>query len=176
MNLFFNTELNSLEDLLLMELGDLYDAEKRLCDALPKMAEAAHSSALKGAFNEHAEQTQRHVSRLEQSFVQLGKSVNRETCDAMKGLIKEGNEIIDATGDPDVKDAALIGAAQRVEHYEIAGYGTARTFAQFLGHDDVARLLQSTLNEESETNEKLNQLAEQSINVKARFAQGVPGS
>ena len=170
MNLFFNKELNSLDDLLLMELGDLYDAEKRLVGVLPKMAESAASSALKKAFNDHARQTQRHVSRLEQIFVQLGKSVSRETCDAMKGLIKESDEIIDATGDPDVKDAALVGAAQRVEHYEIAGYGTARTFAQFLGHNDAARLLQSTLDEEKATDEELSQLAEQSINVKARFA------
>jgi ferritin-like metal-binding protein YciE len=169
MNLFFNKELNSLDDLLIMELGDLYDAERRIVDALPKMAEAATSPQLKQAFSQHLQQTKRQVSRLEQCFVQLGKSVERETCDAMKGLIAEGDEIVDATGDSMVKDAALISAAQRVEHYEIAGYGTARTFAEQLGHTDVARLLQTTLNEESETDQILTQLAEQSINVKARI-------
>jgi ferritin-like metal-binding protein YciE len=170
MNLFFNKELNSLEDLFLLELGDLYDAEKRLVDALPKMADAAHSMDLKEAFTQHLRQTKRQMSRLEQCFVQLGRSVNRETCDAMKGLIAEGDEIVDATGDPNVKDAALISAAQRVEHYEIAGYGTARTFAEHLGHSDAARLLQMTLDEEVDTDRKLTQLAEQSINVKARIA------
>jgi ferritin-like metal-binding protein YciE len=167
MNLFFSKELNSLEDLFVMELGDLYDAEKRLCDALPKMAEAASSQTLKRAFTEHWGQTKRHVSRLEQVFSQLAKPVTRETCDAMKGLIKEGEEVIDATGDPDVKDAALIGAAQRVEHYEMAGYGTARTFAQHLGYSEAASLLQATLEEEESTDEKLTDLAEQSINVRA---------
>ena len=167
MGLFFNKELNSLEDLLALELDDLYDAEQRLCTALPKMAEAAHSAALKQAFENHAVQTQRHVSRLEQIFVFTGRASNRETCDAMKGLISEGKEIIDATGSPEVKDAALIGAAQRVEHYEMAAYGTARTFAEQLGLRDVARLLQATLDEERETDEHLTSLAEQQINVDA---------
>lgn len=170
MNLFFSKELNSLDDLLFMELSDLYDAEKRIVTTLPKMAEAAHSPELKQAFREHLQQSERQVSRLEQCFVQLGKSANRETCDAMKGLISEGEAIISATGDPNVKDAALIGAAQRVEHYEIAGYGTARTFAEYLGHADVARLLQMTLEEEGETDKKLTRLAEANINAKARMA------
>ena len=108
MGMFFNVELNSLEDLLLLELNDLYDAEKRLCDALPKMAAAASSPALKQAFQQHFQQTQRQVSRLEQIFVNLGRPASRETCEAMKGLIKEGAEIISASGSPDVKDAALI--------------------------------------------------------------------
>jgi len=167
MGLFFNKELNSLDDLLVLELDDLYDAEQRLCTALPKMAEAAHSASLKTAFEEHARQTQRHVSRLEQIFVDMGRSSNSETCAAMKGLISEGQEIIDATGSPEVKDAALIGAAQRVEHYEIAAYGTARTFAEHLGLVDVVRLLQATLDEERETDERLTNLAEQHINLKA---------
>lgn len=170
MNLFFSKELNSLDDLLFMELSDLYDAEKRIVAALPKMADAAHAPELKQAFREHLQQSERQASRLEQCFVQLGKSANRETCDAMKGLISEGESIIDATGDPNVKDAALIGAAQRVEHYEIAGYGTARTFAEYLGHADVARLLQMTLEEEGETDNKLTRLAEANINAKARMA------
>jgi ferritin-like metal-binding protein YciE len=169
--MFFNVELNSLEDLLILELSDLYDAEKRLCEALPKMAKAAASPPLRQAFEEHFQQTQRHVSRLEQAFVDLGRSAARETCDAMKGLIKEGSDIIDATGSAEVKDAALIGAAQRVEHYEIASYGMARTIAQQLGHSNVARLLQSTLDEEKETDLRLTQLAETNINVKAEVGE-----
>jgi ferritin-like metal-binding protein YciE len=170
MGLFSSTKLNSMEDLFMLELSDLYDAEKRLCDALPDMADAATSPSLKQAFKDHFVQTQRQASRLEQIFVSLGKSVSRQTCDAMKGLISEGEEIIEATGNDDVRDAALIGAAQRVEHYEIAGYGTARSFAQHLGHMEVAKLLDTTLNEEKETDQKLTQLAEQNINVKAEQA------
>jgi ferritin-like metal-binding protein YciE len=167
MGMFFNVQLNSLDDLLILELADLYDAEKRLCDALPDMAEAASSPTLRQLFQTHLEQTNRHVSRLEQIFVDLGRSASRETCDAMKGLIKEGSEIVSAEGHPDVKDAALISAAQRVEHYEIAGYGSARTFAEHLGHSNVVRLLQMTLDEEKETDQRLTQLAEERVNVKA---------
>ncbi|MEN6452165.1 MAG: ferritin-like domain-containing protein [Thermoguttaceae bacterium] len=173
MGMFFNTQLDSLEDLLLLELSDLYDGEKRLCVALPKMADAASSPVLKQAFQRHVQETERQVSRLEQIFVDLGKPANRETCDAMKGLIKEGSEIIDATGSPEVKDAALISAAQRVEHYEMAGYGSARTFAQQLGHSNVARLLQMTLDEEKETDKQLTCLAEESISVKVGSTAGI---
>jgi ferritin-like metal-binding protein YciE len=147
---------DSLDDLFLDQLADLYDAENRLVDALPKMAEAASNPALRRAFEEHLEQTRTHVQRLE--------SV------AMKGLISEGEEMIDAQGDADVRDAALIAAAQRVEHYEIAAYGTVRTFAQHLGYHDAARLLESTLDEESETDRKLTQIAEASVNLQAQFA------
>jgi ferritin-like metal-binding protein YciE len=171
MGLFFNKELNSLEDLFWMELCDLYDAENRLIDALPNMAEAASTPSLKKAFNKHLTQTKRQLSRLEQIFVNLGKSAKRETCDAMKGLIKEGDEIISASGDSNVRDAALISAAQRVEHYEMAGYGTVRTFAEHLGHADAARLLQMTLDEEKETDQELTQIAEKDINYKAEWAQ-----
>ena len=122
--------LNSFDDLFLEQLQDLYDAEQRLTKALPQMAGAAHSTALRAAFEEHFRQTQGHVSRLEQVFRMLGKSPQARTCEAMKGLVEEGSEVISAKGDPNVKDAALIAAAQRVEHYEIAGYGTARTFAR----------------------------------------------
>jgi len=125
---------------------------------------------LKQAFQKHFQETQRHVSRLEQAFVDLGRSATRETCDAMKGLISEGSEIISASGSPEVKDAALIAAGQRVEHYEIAGYGSARTFAEHLGHTNVSRLLQSTLEEEKNTDSLLTQLAEREINVKAESA------
>src|SRR5205823_11437135 len=109
-----------------------------------------------------------HLTRLEQVFQQIGKSASSKTCEAMKGLIEEGDETISASGDPDVKDAALIAAAQRVEHYEIAGYGTVRTFAQRLGHQGAARLLQQTLDEEAATDKKLTQLAEQGINQQAQ--------
>jgi ferritin-like metal-binding protein YciE len=156
--------LNTFDDLFLEQLQDLYDAEQRLTRALPRMAAAAHNTSLKSAFQEHLRQTENHVSRLEQVFKQLGKSAQSRTCEAMKGLVAEADEVISASGDPDVKDAALIAAAQRVEHYEIAGYGTARTFAQRLGRQDAAKLLQETLDEEAATDKKLTALAEQYIN------------
>src|SRR4051812_29022776 len=167
MGLFTSKTLDSLDTLLLDQLQDLYDAEQRLTKALPLMAGAAHNATLKAAFQQHERETQNHVKRLEQVFQSLGKSAQSKTCQAMKGLIEEGQEVISAGGDPDVKDAALIAAAQRVEHYEIAGYGTVRTFAQRLGHHDAARLLQETLDEEAATDKKLTQLAESSINRQA---------
>jgi ferritin-like metal-binding protein YciE len=151
-------------------MEDLYDAEYQLLDALPKMADAATSSDLKNAFNTHLMETRGHVKRLEQAFSILGKDAHRTTCPAMKGLVKEGSEAIDATGDPKVKDAALIAAAQRVEHYEMSGYGTLRTLARQAGHDDVATLLQKTLDEESATDKKLTGLAESHINQEAATA------
>lgn len=163
----FSTEFNSLKDLFVEQIEDLYDAEQRLTKALPKMADAANSSQLKQAFQSHATETQGHVSRLESIFSQIGVEPRREACEAMKGLIAEGEEMISAKGDPAVKDAALIAAAQRVEHYEISGYGSARTFAQRLGLTQAASLLQQTLQEESATDEKLTRIAEQSVNVQA---------
>jgi len=159
--------LNSFDDLFVEQLQDLYDAEQRLVTALPKMAAAAHNSALKSAFQEHLRQTEGQVNRLEQVFRILGQSAKAKTCAAMKGLIEEGQEVISSSGDPNVKDAALIAAAQRVEHYEIAGYGTARTFAQRLNRHDAARLLQETLDEEGAADKKLTALAEQTVNPKA---------
>jgi len=161
---------DSLDDLFLDQLADLYDAENRLIDALPKMAEAASNPALRRAFEEHLEQTRTHVQRLESVFAHVGRTPQGEACAAMKGLITEGEEMIDAKGDADVRDAALIAAAQRVEHYEIAAYGTVRTFAQHLGYHDAARLLENTLDEESETDRKLTQIAEASVNVQAQYA------
>ena len=163
----FSQELHGLNDLFVNQLGDLYDAETRLTEALPKMAKAATAQPLKNAFQEHLAQTQTHIRRLEQVFQRLGKEPNRETCEAMKGLIKEGQEMIDAKGDDDTRDAGLIAAAQRVEHYEIAGYGTVRTFARQLGLDDVASILQQTLGEEGETDKKLTQIAESFVNPQA---------
>jgi ferritin-like metal-binding protein YciE len=159
--------LNSFDELFIEQLQDLYDAEQRLTKALPKMASAAHSPALQAAFRDHLRQTETHVSRLEQVFRMMGKSAQAKTCEAMKGLVAEGEEVISGKGDADVKDAALIAAAQRVEHYEIAGYGTVRTFAQRLGRQDAARVLQQTLDEEAATDKKLSSLAEQAINPKA---------
>jgi len=167
MGLLGNKKFNNLEDLFQEQLEDLYDAEKRLTGALPKMANAASSPKLKSAFEGHLKQTEDQVSRLEQIFKLLDRSPGRETCQAMKGLIQEGEEMIDAEGDSDVKDAALIAAAQRVEHYEIAGYGTARTFAQRLGHSEAVRLLQETLDEEREADSQLTQIAEQQVNASA---------
>jgi ferritin-like metal-binding protein YciE len=167
MSLFTKLELNSMEDLLFNQLEDLYDAEHRIVKALPDMVEGAATPALKQAFNMHLNQTRQHVERLDQIFQQLGRSPESETCEAMKGLLQEGKEMLDANGDPEVKDAALIAAAQRVEHYEMAGYGTARTFAQRLGWDEAARLLQSTLEEEKAADEKLTEIAESQVNVQA---------
>lgn len=164
----FSHEFHSLNDLFIHELGDLYDAEKRLTTALPKMAEAATNSDLKQAFQSHLAETEQHVHRLESIYQMLGKAPERETCDAMKGLISEGSDAISAKGDPDVRDAALIAAAQRVEHYEIAGYGTLRTFARQLGMNDVANTLQQTLDEEGEADKKLTRIAESHINAQAR--------
>jgi len=159
--------LNSFDDLMVEQLEDLYDAEKQLVKALPTMAAAASNASLKSAFQQHLRETENHVSRLEQAFKLMGKTARSKTCDAMKGLVSEGSEVASATGDTDVKDAALIAAAQRVEHYEISGYGSARTFAQRVGRSDVASLLQQTLDEEAATDKKLTALAESSINPRA---------
>jgi ferritin-like metal-binding protein YciE len=167
MGLFSSMTLNSLNDLFLVQIEDLYDAEQRLTKALPKMAEAAHSKELKSAFTDHLRETVQHVTRLEKVFSTMGVTPNRETCEAMKGLIAEGEEVINARGEHEVKDAALIAAAQRVEHYEIAAYGTVRTLAEHLGQNEVARLLQQTLDEEGACDKKLTKIAESSVNVRA---------
>ena len=167
MGIFTTTEFNSMEDLLVNQLEDLYDAAKRLTDALPKMVEAASSGSLRNAFITHLQQTRDQIGRLDVAFRRLGRTPGHETCQAMKGLISEGEQMIHAKGDPSVKDAALIAAAQRIEHYEISGYGSARTFAQRLGYSDIANLLQTTLQEESATDKLLTQIAEQQVNVKA---------
>ncbi len=170
MALFSTNEFHSLKDLFVNQIEDLYDAENRLTQALPKMAQAASSPKLKQAFQSHLTETQGHVSRLETIFREINVEPKRETCQAMKGLIAEGEEMIDAKGASDVKDAALIAAAQRVEHYEMSGYGSARTFAQQLGLTQAANLLQQTLNEEAAADKKLTQIAEASINQQAAAA------
>jgi ferritin-like metal-binding protein YciE len=170
MGLFTNLKFDSLDDLFHEQLQDLYDAEHRLTEALPKMVDAAHNPELKQAFDQHLSETRGQVGRLEEVFRILGREPKRSTCDAMKGLISEGDHVLSATGNADVKDAALIAAAQRVEHYEIAGYGTVRTLATRLGHHRIAELLQETLDEEGNADKILTEVAESSVNVQAAHA------
>jgi ferritin-like metal-binding protein YciE len=158
-------KLDSLRDLYIEELRDLYSAETQLIKALPKMAEAATDGQLKRGFLDHLEQTENHAARLEQIFEALDEKPSGETCQAMEGLIKEGAHMIKAKGDPVVHDSGLIGAAQRVEHYEIAGYGTARSLALRLGEHEAAEILQETLDEEAETDTLLTEIAESLIPV-----------
>ena len=160
-------KLDTLQKLYIDELRDLYNAENQLLKALPKMAKAASSEELKNAFEKHLEQTETHVERLENIFEQLDQTPKGKTCRAMKGLIEEGSEILKEEGDPSVLDAGIIVAAQKVEHYEIAGYGSVRTFAELLGQNKAVELLQTTLDEESEANELLNGLAESIVNPEA---------
>jgi ferritin-like metal-binding protein YciE len=162
--------LDSLRDLYVNELRDLYNAENQLLKALPRMAKAASSPELKAAFTEHLEVTRGQVGRLEQVFTELGVSPKGKKCKAMEGLIEEGKEMMQEDGEAPVRDAALIAAAQRVEHYEIAGYGCVRTFAKLLGFAEAAKLLQQTLDEEGAADKKLTQLARSVINVKAESA------
>jgi ferritin-like metal-binding protein YciE len=164
----FASEFHNLQDLFVQQLKDLYDAEQQLTAALPQMAQAAGSADLRDAFSMHYRQTEEHVRRLEQVFRGMNCEPEAESCPAMKGLIKEGKEMIAAKGDPAVRDAGLIAAAQRVEHYEMAGYGTARTFARHLGRDDLAQILQQTLDEEGDADKKLTALAESGINQLAQ--------
>ena len=163
-------KMESLKDLYLEQLRDIYSAETQLGEALPKMAEAAKSPDLRSGFNQHLRQTREHVTRLERIFSALGEKPEGHTCHGMKGLIKEGEEMIKAKGEPEVIDAGLIAAAQRVEHYEIAVYGTVRTYAEMLGAEEAVRMLEKTLQEEEETDDKLTELAESHINAEAEMA------
>lgn len=162
--------LESMQDLFVDELRDLYHAENQLIKALPKMAKAASAPELKTAFEEHLEVTKEQIVRLDEIFDELDLSPKGKVCKAMQGLIEEGKEIIDGDGEPAVKDAALIAAAQRVEHYEMAGYGCVRTFARVLGFSKAEKLLQTTLDEEGEADHTLTDLAESVINQKAEEA------
>ncbi|MBP3955647.1 ferritin-like domain-containing protein [Gemmata sp. G18] len=163
--------LDSLHDLYVDELKDLYNAENQLLKALPKMAKKATAPELKAAFTEHLEVTRTQIGRLEQIFTALEVSPKGKKCKAMEGLIEEGKEVLEEDGNPSVIDAALIACAQRVEHYEMAGYGCVRTFAGLLGYSEAEVLLQETLDEEKEADEKLNELAETVINVEAQGAE-----
>jgi len=169
-------KLDTLQKLYTDELRDLYNAENQLVKALPKMAKAASSEDLKDAFEKHLEQTKGHVKRLEQVFDALGEKPKGKTCRAMKGLIEEGSEILKEEGEESILDAGIIVAAQKVEHYEIASYGSVRTFAHLLGQNKAAELLQTTLDEESETNELLNRLAEGIVNPEAMLESELAGA
>jgi ferritin-like metal-binding protein YciE len=157
------SKLTSLEVLLVQEIKDLYSAETQLVKALPKMAKAASDPDLKKGFEGHLEETKGHVERLEEIAKLLDASPKGKVCKAMKGLVEEGGETIEEDGDPTIKDLALITAAQKVEHYEISGYGSARALAEALGLDDVVDLLQATLDEEGNTDKKLTSIAEKLI-------------
>lgn len=165
--------LESLDSLFLNELKDVYNAEKQILKALPRMAKAASANALRDAFTKHLRETEGHVRRLEQIFKLLDQAPRGKKCKGMEGLLEEGKEIMEEEGAPEVIDAALISAAQRVEHYEMAAYGCLRTYAQLLGHEDAAELLQQTLGEEEAADEKLTELGEGGINQAAVAAAGV---
>ncbi len=165
----FSMKLENLQQLFVKELRDLYDAENQITEALPKLIDAAHHSELKSALQQHLNVTKQQISRLDRMFQTLNQKPTGQTCKGMKGIIKEGDEIVSQGGDPSTLDAGIISAAQRVEHYEMAGYGTVRTYAELLGRDDMARLLQQTLDEEKEADNKLNQIAG-SVNIEAKAA------
>ena len=160
-------ELRTLTDLYIHELKDLHSAEQQLTKALPKMAKAATNKELASGFQEHLEQTKQHARRLEQILSSHRQTTRGVKCKAMEGLVAEGTEMIEEEADTEVKDAGLIAAAQRVEHYEMAGYGTVRTYAELLGDQEGAKLLQATFEEEQQTDQKLTKLAKSAINVAA---------
>jgi ferritin-like metal-binding protein YciE len=153
-------KLATLRELYVSELRDLYSAENQILKALPKMINAASSEELKNAFAEHLEQTRMHVERLERIFNKLDTNPKGKKCRGMEGLIEEGKELLEENAEQEVLDAGLISAAQKVEHYEMAGYGSVRAHAKILGDDEAAELLQETLDEEGETDKKLTELAE----------------
>ena len=165
----FSMKLENLQQLFVKELRDLYDAENQITDALPKLIDAANHPELKHALQEHLSVTKQQISRLDTIFHTLGEKPTGETCKGMKGVIKEGDEIVSAGGDPSTVDAGIISAAQRVEHYEMAGYGTVRTYAKLLGHQQMASLLQQTLDEEEEADKELSEIAN-TVNVEAKAA------
>jgi ferritin-like metal-binding protein YciE len=165
----FSMKLENLQQLYLKELRDLYDAEKQITDALPKLIDAANNPELKSALQEHLTVTNTQISRLDRIFQSLNEKPTGETCKGMKGVIKEGDEMVSTGGDPSTVDAGIISAAQRVEHYEMAGYGTVRTYAKLLGQQEHANLLQQTLQEEEQADQKLTQIAN-TVNVEARAA------
>jgi len=160
-------KLDTLKKLYLEELRDVYNAELQLVKALPKMAKGASSDELKQAIEDHLSETKTHVERLEEIFSSLDEEAKGKTCKAMKGLIEEGSEILEEKGEESVLDAGIIAAAQKVEHYEIATYGTLRSWADLLGEDEASDLLQQTLDEEGEADKRLNEIAEGIVNLEA---------
>lgn len=165
----FSMKLENLQQLYLKELRDLYDAENQITSALPKLIDAASNPELKSALQEHLSVTKKQIGRLDQIFQSLREKPTGETCKGMKGVIKEGDEIVSGGGDPSTVDAGIISAAQRVEHYEMAGYGTVRTYAKLLGREEHGRLLQQTLDEEEKADKTLTQIAG-TVNVEAKAA------
>jgi ferritin-like metal-binding protein YciE len=163
-------KMETLQELYLDELKDIYDAENQLLKALPKMAKTATNEELKAAFETHLEQTEEHVARLERIFEELGEKPKGKKCEAMKGLVEEGKQMMEEEAEEEVMDAGLICAAQKVEHYEIASYGCLRTYAEMLGFDEQAELLQETLDEEKDTDDNLTELAVSCINLEAEAA------
>ncbi len=163
-------ELETLRDLYVHELKDLYSAERQIIKALPKMAKAASNRQLSSAFKQHLEQTKKQAKRLEDLLGRHGESTRGSTCQGMEGVLKEGDVMINEDADEEVRDAGLIAAAQRVEHYEIAGYGCARTYAELLGDKRGAKVLDTTIKEEGAADQKLTKLARSVINVKAKAA------
>jgi len=166
-------KMDTLKKLYVNELKDLYNAENQLLKALPKMAKGTSSDELKQAFEDHLRETEEHVERLDKIFKDLDENPKGKTCKAMKGLVEEGSEILEEDGDPSVLDAGIIAAAQKVEHYEIASYGTVRAFARLLGEQRAEQLLQLTLDEESAADEKLNELAQSTVNPEALLESGL---
>jgi ferritin-like metal-binding protein YciE len=161
--------VGTMDELFVDELKDLYSAEKQITKALPKLVKAATSDELKQAFQSHLEETNGHVARLEKAFEILGKSPKGKTCVGMKGVLEEGSEMLEDTDKGEVRDAGLISAAQRVEHYEMAGYGSARDFAKLLGQSEIAELLEETLEEEKAADKKLTSISKQ-VNAEAKSA------
>jgi ferritin-like metal-binding protein YciE len=165
----FSMKLENLQQFFVKELRDLYDAESQITDALPKMIEAASHPQLRQALQEHLQVTKRQISRLDRIFQTMREKPTGETCKGMKGLLKEGSDIISAGGDPSTVDAGIISATQRVEHYEMAGYGTVRTYAELLGKQEFAKLLQETLDEEKQADKALSEIAS-GVNVESKAA------
>ena len=168
-------EMNDLQDLMVENLKDLYSAETQLLKALPKVAKGADNEQLKSALTMHLKETEGHVQRLETIFKQLGEKPTGKKCKGMEGLIEENKEMLEEDAEPEVMDAGLIVGCQKVEHYEIAGYGSAVTFAKLLGNNEAARLLAQTLDEEERADKKLSEIAESSINVEAAEGNGGSG-
>ncbi|HEX8924825.1 MAG TPA: ferritin-like domain-containing protein [Terriglobales bacterium] len=163
----FSIDIDNLQQLFVEQLRDLYDGEQQITQALPKLIDKANSQQLKSALQEHLQVTRQQITRLDQIFQQLGQKPSGETCKGMKGVIAEGDSLVSKGNDPAVTDASIITSAQRVEHYEIAGYGTVKTYARQLGQNAWAQMLEQTLSEEKEADQKLTQLAE-TINVRAK--------
>lgn len=162
-------KIETLRELFIDEMQDLHSAEQQITKALPKLIKASHNPQLKQAFEHHLEETRNHVTRLEQIFQRMNERPKGKTCEGMKGLIKEGEERVSDGGENEVLDAGIISAAQRVEHYEIAAYGSARTYAELLGDQEAVRLLNQTLEEEKAADSKLNQVA-RTVNIEAKAA------